>query len=76
MDGGEEDFESSHFVRVRVRLDITKPLCRGRKIGLSNGEDGWAGFKYERLPNLCYWCGRLTHQDRDCSIWVARKGSV
>ena len=27
MEGGEEDFESSHFVRVRVRLDITKPLC-------------------------------------------------
>ena len=66
MDGGEEDFESSHFVRVQVRLDITKPLCRGRKIGLCNGEDGWAGFKYERLPNLCYRCGRLTHQDRDC----------
>ena len=26
----------------------------------------WISFKYERLPNLCYWCGRLTHDDRDC----------
>ena len=57
MGAVEEDYESSHFVRVRVRIDITKPLCRGRKIGLSNGEEGWVSFKYEHLSNLCYWCG-------------------
>lgn len=68
MGAAEEDCESSHFVRVCVRIDITKPLCRGRKIGLSNGEEGWVSFKYELLPNLCYWCGRLTYYDKDCSI--------
>ena len=76
MGAAEEDCESSHFVRVCVRIDITKPLCRGRKIGLSNGEEGWVSFNYELLPNLCYWCGRLTYYDKDCSIWLLRKGSM
>ena len=21
-------------------------------------------FKYERLPNICYWCGCLTYSDK------------
>jgi len=77
--GNEEnndDYEGSQFMRVRVSVDITKPLCRGRKIGLSNGDDSWVSFKYERLPNLCYWCGRLTHHDKKCSLWLKRKGSM
>ena len=61
---------------VRVQVDITKPLGRGRKIGLSDGEESQVSFKYECLPNLCYWCGNLTHQDRDCSLWQRRKGTL
>ena len=33
-------------------------------------------FKYECLLNLCYWCGQLTHHDKECSIWLKRKGSM
>lgn len=63
-------------MQVKVRIDITKPLCRGRKIGLSDGKEGWVNFKYKCLPNLCYWCGRLTHHDKECSVWLARKGTL
>lgn len=63
-------------MQVRVFVDITKPLCRGRKIGLNNGEDSWVSFKYERLPNLCYWRGRLTHHDKECSLWSKQKGLI
>ena len=63
-------------MQVWVSIDITKPLSRGRKVEFSNGEVSWVNFKYERLPNLCYWCGRLTHQDRECSLWQDRKGVV
>ena len=41
-------------MRVRVSVDITKPLCRGRKIRLNAGEDSWVNFENECLPNLCY----------------------
>lgn len=69
-----EDFEGGNFLRVQVSIDITKPLSRGRKVEFNNGDVSWASFKYERLPNLCYWCGRLTHQDQECSFWQNRKG--
>ena len=49
--------EGGDFLRVRVILDISKPLSRGRKITLDDGSVGWVSFKYERLPNICYWCG-------------------
>ena len=61
---------------MRVRIDITKPLFRGRKIGLSTDEESWVSFKYEHLPNLCYWSSHLTHHDKDCSVWLKRKGSL
>ena len=37
---------------------------------------------YEQLnillvkPSLCYWCGGLTHDDRDCDLWVQSNGTL
>uniref|UniRef100_A0A7N2L0X4 DUF4283 domain-containing protein n=1 Tax=Quercus lobata TaxID=97700 RepID=A0A7N2L0X4_QUELO len=69
---GEDDsaMEGDRFVRVRVTLNISKPLCKGRVITLDDGKDLWIPFKYEWLPNLCYWCGCLTYDDRGCDIWI------
>lgn len=33
-------------------------------------------FKYERLSNICHWCGKLTHMDRDCPIWEKGKHAL
>ena len=27
----------------------------------------WITFKYERLPTVCYVCGRMGHDDRHCT---------
>ena len=73
MDEGETEAKNPknyNFMRVRVAIDITKPLCRGRKISTTSGKEGWVSFKYERLPNICYGCGRLTHSDRECLAWT------
>ncbi|KAL0000877.1 hypothetical protein SO802_014658 [Lithocarpus litseifolius] len=67
---GDMDVEGDGFIRVRVTVDISKPLCRGRVISLKNGKELWVSFKYERLSNLCYWCGSLMHDDRDCELWL------
>ena len=32
---------------------------------LENGNKVWVSFKYERLPNICYWCSCLDHDDKD-----------
>ena len=54
------------YLRVRVQLDVTKKLIRGKKIVVEGGEQRWILFKYERLPNFCYRCGMLSHGLRDC----------
>ncbi|XP_075651925.1 uncharacterized protein At4g02000-like [Castanea sativa] len=72
-EGGSSNF---NFFRIKVNVDITKPLCRGRRIALASGKEGWVSFKYERLPNICYWCGRLTHSDRECQMWVKSRGTL
>ena len=57
------DMVGGSFMRVRVVIDVAFPLCRGRLISFDKGEEGWVSFKYERLPNICYWCGCLNHSD-------------
>ena len=51
------------YQRIRVSIDVSKPLRRG--IGLKlPGESApqWFYLQHERLPNFCYHCG----------LWVTR----
>ena len=43
---------------------------------MENGEKNWVSFKYEQLPNFCFWCGRLTHSDKNCDMWLDSKGTL
>ena len=51
---GEANAKGGMAMRIRVSMDVTKPLCRGRKTCLEKGREVWISFKYERLPNFCY----------------------
>lgn len=53
------------FMRMKVSIDIGKPLRRGMKIATGNNTAKWVDIKYERLGDFCYFCGRLGHIDRD-----------
>ena len=72
----EGDQYGVNFIRLRVAVDIQKPLCRGRTIITARGKEGWVNFRYERLPNICYWCGKLTHGDRECPLWIRSRGTL
>ena len=71
----EIESEGDGFIRIRITIDVSKPLCRGRVISLDNVKELWVSFKYKRLLNICYWCGCLTHDDKDCEQWVESEGS-
>lgn len=53
------------FLRVKIKLDLRKPLTRGRMLHL-NGRSLWIGFKYEKLPRFCYKCGVILHGRQGC----------
>ena len=53
---------------MRVQIDVTKRLIRGKLITIEGSESRWVQFKPERLPNFCYWCGLLSHALRDCPL--------
>ena len=68
--------EGGNFIRVHVAMDITSPLCRGRLVSVGCEKQIWISFKYERLPNICYWCGCFDHDDKDCEVWLNSEGSL
>ena len=53
------------YLRVKISLDLTKPLARGRKMKLE-GNSIWIPFKYERLPKFCFQCGVICHGPEGC----------
>jgi hypothetical protein len=53
-------------LRIKILIDITKPLERGRALWL-NGKMVWVNFRYEKLPHFCFNCGRIFHSMEQCS---------
>uniref|UniRef100_A0A803PKY1 Zinc knuckle CX2CX4HX4C domain-containing protein n=1 Tax=Cannabis sativa TaxID=3483 RepID=A0A803PKY1_CANSA len=54
------------YLRVRVLINIDKPLKRRMKIYYTKEDYFWANFKYERVPTFCFICGILGHGERFC----------
>lgn len=58
--------EQAKFMRIRADIPIEKPLRRGGHVVNPKGEKFWVTFKYERLPNFCFRCGVLGHDEKHC----------
>ncbi|KAJ4965235.1 hypothetical protein NE237_017084 [Protea cynaroides] len=57
---------STSFLRVRVTLEINKPLRHSISIQGKNGKEWLATVKYERLPAYCFFCGIIGHEQNRC----------
>lgn len=59
------------FYRIRVIMDVDKPIKTRMKLKREGALCSWINFKYERLSTFCFVCGLLGHSDRDCGIVYA-----
>lgn len=64
----ERNFDGSirQFFRIRVSVDVMKPLKKGMRLKRDSGEWFTVDFKYERLPTFCFVCGMLGHAGKFC----------
>ncbi|KAL5761829.1 hypothetical protein ACOSP7_018093 [Xanthoceras sorbifolium] len=59
------------YLRVRVWVDVTKPLCRGLRVWVAEfGLMLTVLLKYECLSEFCHKCGMLGHPLRECMVEV------
>lgn len=56
------------YLRVRVTMDLPKPLKRRMKVRKAGDGWEWIMFKYENLPTFCFICGLLGHSEKFCSV--------
>lgn len=56
------------YRRVKVMLNVSKPLRRYRKIRDKRGRELQIDFAYERLPFFCLACGVMGHSEKDCQV--------
>ncbi|KAJ4839290.1 hypothetical protein Tsubulata_035583 [Turnera subulata] len=54
------------FVRVKVALNVEKPLRKMLSIRKSQGPSTGVSYRYEGIPNFCYLCGKLGHLIKEC----------
>ncbi|KAG8491552.1 hypothetical protein CXB51_014809 [Gossypium anomalum] len=54
------------FMRIRVRLDISNPLKRTKRIQIGKATTVYARFQYENLSLFCFICGKLGHDESYC----------
>ncbi|XP_019178362.1 PREDICTED: uncharacterized protein LOC109173575 [Ipomoea nil] len=65
----ERNFDGStrSFFRIRITIDVTKPLKKGMRLKKEDGDWIQIEFRYERLPTFCFICGLLGHSDKFCN---------
>ncbi|CAN6216468.1 unnamed protein product [Urochloa humidicola] len=68
MELDEDDTAVGRYLRIKVKLDIRKPLMRGVTVYVGEKKDKpmWCPLEYEFLPDFCYTCGIIGHTDKMC----------
>ncbi|CAA0810987.1 Unknown protein, partial [Striga hermonthica] len=59
--GGDE----GNFIKLLATINTKEPLPRCTVVKLED-QQTMVQFKYERLVNLCYYCGCIGHLDKNC----------
>uniref|UniRef100_A0A803P9A9 DUF4283 domain-containing protein n=1 Tax=Cannabis sativa TaxID=3483 RepID=A0A803P9A9_CANSA len=64
---------SELFLRVRVLINISKPITGGIMVDFKSiHREKWLTFKYENLPNICFHCGMFDHTLTKCIVYLQK----
>ncbi|KAL8556876.1 hypothetical protein ACS0TY_004374 [Phlomoides rotata] len=55
-------------MRINFLFDVSKPLKRWKRIKKVDSSVFVASFKYEKLNQFCFVCGRLGHTENFCEV--------
>lgn len=64
------------YMRVRVWIDLSKPLKRKMKIRKAGDEGFWINFKYENVPTFCFICGILGHSENSAKNSLRHRNKI
>ncbi|EOY19851.1 Zinc finger, CCHC-type-like protein [Theobroma cacao] len=64
---GENTGLRDKFMRIKVLLDLAKPLRRGLMLSMEENHVKWITLQYESLPQFCFKCGRMGHIESNCA---------
>ncbi|KAM0956247.1 hypothetical protein ACFX2A_025041 [Malus domestica] len=70
----EDPAKSRGFFRVKVEVDTNYPLTTGCWLPRDNNKESWIEFRYERLQDFCYRCGRIGHPNTECHFEAVKGG--
>ncbi|KAF5445787.1 hypothetical protein F2P56_034811 [Juglans regia] len=73
VDVMEDGLGWGRFMRVRVVCDLRKAVARGRTVNLL-GRNMWVPLTYEKLPRICFKCGRILHSEEGCLAVSGEEG--
>ncbi|CAO2822706.1 unnamed protein product [Amaranthus hypochondriacus] len=65
----EDDFlDLNPFRRVRILINVDKPLKRFQNVRLKGESTVKISLKYERLPHFCFLCGLMNHTEKNYTV--------
>lgn len=67
VDTGADGIGWGAYLRVKIEIDLAKPLARGRMLKVQ-GKSKWIAFQYERLLKFCFNCGVINLGKTGCPL--------
>lgn len=75
-DDQNEEVFCGQFVRIKIRLDVSKPILPGLFLRREDRNPVWIAFKYEKLPIMCFKCGLIGHDFKMCKVSQHKKDNL
>ncbi|KAL0925365.1 hypothetical protein M5K25_003688 [Dendrobium thyrsiflorum] len=75
LDGNMFQWNRREFARICVRLDLDSKLSLGVWVEGCSGKF-FQKIEYEKIPNLCFNCGKIGHLNTHCPLLAGQSTSV